>query len=292
MLTINHIKNIAKKRFAKVAIGVDSEREDTIHKIITSSITAQKNGFAKAIIVGNSLKIRGYLSNELEVIHSDKPWSKIVNLVKNNYVDAGVRGSLSATKVIKEVKKCFKITHIHRLALLSTSKGELFFFAPVGIDEGMDLIDKQIFVNNALKIHKKLDIEPRIAILSGGRKEDFGRNNKVDDTLKEGEFLTNIIKERSTSHVKHYGILIEDAITEKATFILAPDGINGNLIFRTLEFLGDGKGIGAIYTDLIPKIFVDVSRAMTNYVDTLAFASFMSAAFRDMPNFSERFKPL
>ncbi|MCP8305305.1 MAG: methanogenesis marker protein Mmp4/MtxX [archaeon] len=281
MLTIEYVRGIAKERFAKVAIGVSSEREDFISKTVSSAIAAQKKGFAKAILVGDGSEIRRYLTDELEIVHSDRPWFEIVKLVKENYVDAGIRGSLSATKVIKEMKKAFKLTRTHRIALLSTFKGELFFFAPVGIDEGNELMDKQILVEHALNLHKKLGIEPKIAILSGGRKEDFGRSSKVDKTLKEGEFLANMIKERLTSNVKHYGILIEDAISEKATFILAPDGISGNLIFRTLEFLGGGRGIGAVYTDLIPKnIFVDVSRATTNYVDTLAFASFISRAFR------------
>ncbi len=281
MLTIEYIRGIAKERFAKVAIGVSSEREDFTSKTVSSAIIAQKKGFAKAILVGDGSTIQRYLTDELEIVHSDRPWFEIVKLVKENYVDAGIRGSLSATKVIKEMKKSFKLTRTHRISLLSTFRGELFFFAPVGIDEGNELIDKQILVEHALNLHKQLDIDPKIAVLSGGRKEDFGRSSKVDKTLKEGEFLANMIKERLVLDIKHYGILIEDAIKEKATFILAPDGISGNLIFRTLEFLGGGRGIGAVYTDIIPKnILIDVSRATTNYVDTLAFASFMSRAFR------------
>ncbi|MCP8310850.1 MAG: methanogenesis marker protein Mmp4/MtxX, partial [Candidatus Methylarchaceae archaeon HK01M] len=252
MLTIEYIRGIAKERFAKVAIGVSSEREDFTSKTVSSAIIAQKKGFAKAILVGDESAIRRYLTDELEIVHSDRPWFEIVKLVKENYVDAGIRGSLSATKVIKEMKKSFKLTRTHRISLLSTFRGELFFFAPVGIDEGNELIDKQILVEHALNLHKQLDIDPKIAVLSGGRKEDFGRSSKVDKTLKEGEFLANMIKERLVLDIKHYGILIEDAIKEKATFILAPDGISGNLIFRTLEFLGGGRGIGAVYTDIIP----------------------------------------
>jgi len=278
-LTIEYIKSIAKERVAKVAIGVGWEREDCMSKTVLSAIDAQKQGLAKVVLVGDESKIRKYLiENGVEVVHSDRPWFEIVKLIKENYVDAAVRGYLSATKVINEVKKSFNIVHLHRIALLSTYKKELFFFAPVGIDEGNDLMDKYILVEHALILHRKLDINPKIAILSGGRKEDFGRDSRVDKTLGEGEFLSSIIEEKGlASDVKHYGILIEDAIDEKATFILAPDGICGNLVFRTLEFLGGGKGIGAIYTDLIPeKIFIDVSRTTLDYVDSISFASFMS----------------
>ena len=283
MLTMEYIKSIAKERAAKVAIGVGWEKEDFISNTVLSAIDAQKQGLAKVILVGDESKIHKYLiKDEVEVVHSDRPWFEIVKLIKENYVDAAVRGYLSATKVINEVKKSFDITHLHRIALLSTYKGELFFFAPVGIDEGNDLMDKYIFVEHALNLHRKLDINPKIAILSGGRKEDFGRDPRVDKTLGEGEFLSSIIKERGlASDVKHYGILIEDAINEQATFILAPDGICGNLIFRTLEFLGGGKGIGAIYADLIPeKIFIDVSRTMVDYVDSISLASFISKVLK------------
>ena len=72
---------------------------------------------------------------------------------------------------------------------------------------------------------------------------------------------------------KHYGILIEDAIADEATFILAPDGVSGNLIFRTLEFLGGGRGIAAVYTDLLPTVLLDVSRAMKDFSEAIALAS-------------------
>lgn len=281
MLTIEYIKSMAKERTAKVAIGVGRESEDCISKTVLSAMDAQKQGLAKVILVGDESKIRKHLTKDrVEVVHSDRPWFEIVKLMKENYVDASVRGCLSATKVINEVKKSFNIAHLHRIALLSTHKGELFFFAPVGIDEGNDLMDKYIFVEHALNLHRRLNIDPKIAILSGGRKEDFGREPRVDKTLGEGEFLSSIIKERGlASNAKHYGILIEDAIEEKATFILAPDGICGNLVFRTLEFLGGGKGIGAIYTDIIPEnVLIDVSRTTADYVDAIAFASFLSKA--------------
>jgi putative methanogen marker protein 4 len=270
---------------AKVAIGVGWENEDCISKTVLSAINAQKQGLAKVILIGDESKIRKYLfKDKAEIVHSDKPWFEIVKLIKEDYVDAAVRGYLSATKVINEVKKSFNIAHLHRIALLSTYKGDLFFFAPVGIDEGNDLTDKYIFVKYALDLHRSLNIVPKIAVLSGGRKEDLGRDSRVDKTLGEGEFLSGTIKERGlASDVKHYGILIEDAIDEKATFILAPDGMCGNLVFRTLEFLGGGKGIGAIYTDMIPEnIFIDVSRTTADYVDAIAFASFLSKTIKEL----------
>ena len=72
-------------------------------------------------------------------------------------------------------------------------------------------------------------------------------------------------------NITNYNILIEDAIKE-ANFILAPDGISGNLIFRTLVFLGGGDGVGApVLMD--DYVFVDTSRVGGHYTKAIMLAS-------------------
>ena len=78
----------------------------------------------------------------------------------------------------------------------------------------------------------------------------------MDKTLNYAEFVTHKALEEGYD-VRHYGILIEDAVGE-ADFILAPDGVSGNLIFRTLVLVAGGYGYGAAV--LIDKVFVDSSR--------------------------------
>ncbi|MGZ7117650.1 MAG: methanogenesis marker protein Mmp4/MtxX, partial [Methanobacterium sp.] len=111
--------------------------------------------------------------------------------------------------------------------------------------------------------------------LSGGRPQDMGRSPKVDNSIEEGIKLTRIIKDKY--FVKHYFILIEDAIKDGANFILAPDGISGNLIFRTLVFLGSTLSYGAI-TLGIDQIFLDTSRSQTvdGYKRALDFSYYLA----------------
>ena len=75
------------------------------------------------------------------------------------------------------------------------------------------------------------------------RPQDYGRSTKIDDSLEDGELLTSLMNKESID-AKHYFILIEDAIAEGANLIIAPDGICGNLIFRTLVLLGKEKAMG------------------------------------------------
>jgi len=69
----------------------------------------------------------------------------------------------------------------------------------------------------------------------------------------------------------HCEILIEDAV-KTCGIIIAPDGISGNLVFRTLAFLGAGHGHGAPVVN-IAKIFVDTSRAQKDYANALMLAA-------------------
>ena len=159
------------------------------------------------------------------------------------------------------------------MALLTTADGTPFFIAPVGIDEGEDLADKMEFARLGSEHIRRFGIEPVLGVLSGGRMGDLGRNARVDHTLADGEFIVNRLNEMGIK-AKHYTILIEDAIKE-ANFILAPDGISGNLIFRTLVFLGCGDGMGApVLMD--EYVFVDTSRVGGHYTKAIMVAGALS----------------
>ncbi|HJJ36554.1 MAG TPA: phosphotransacetylase, partial [Methanocorpusculum sp.] len=95
-------------------------------------------------------------------------------------------------------------------------------------------------------------------ILAGGRTGDVGRHPSVDRSILDAKEVCE-----KTGAV--FGeILIEDAVKSGAGIIIAPDGISGNLIFRTLALLGNGYGHGAPIINL-PDIFVDSSRASSDY---------------------------
>ncbi|MCD6409797.1 MAG: methanogenesis marker protein Mmp4/MtxX [Candidatus Verstraetearchaeota archaeon] len=272
MKLLELIRNLAKERRARVAVGVGWERSSYVESALCSALKAREQNFGEVVLVSG----RGVVKDSygFKLVESDEPWLTLLELLKSGEVDAAARGTLSASKVLKTVKQLYGLEKLHRIALLETADGRPFFFAPVGIDEGDTVKDKFTLIEHAVKLHKLLGLKPKIAILSGGRLEDFGRSLQVDRMLCEGEFLASMVKREGVAEeVKHYGILIEEAIADEATFILAPDGVSGNLIFRTLEFLGGGRGIAAVYTDLLPTVLLDVSRAMKDFSEAVALAS-------------------
>jgi putative methanogen marker protein 4 len=198
--------------------------------------------------------------NSIYLIDSDDPTSEIVNYLNNNLISCAIRGSLSSSKFLKNLDVILNISEINRLALLETNSGHQFFFGPVGVDECNNLKDKKLFVEKSLTELSTLNIEPKISILSGGRLGDIGRNADIDKNIKEAQELVDFFKlEKPDVEIEHTEILIEKAIENKSNLILAPNGVSGNLIYRTLVHLGGGKAYGAIYMGIDYNI-IDTSR--------------------------------
>ncbi len=259
------IEKRALNNRARVAIGV----RDPSPKMLKSAADAHNAGYAHVLLVGDKREIET-IGTDLEIIGANDPEKTLVDLLDSRYIDAAVRGTAGASLTLAHLKKTLRQENLRRIALLQTSDGSPFFIAPVGIDEGNELADKIEFIKRGVEYIRRFEIEPVVGILSGGRIGDIGRNPRVDQTLAEGDFIVNRIREQGIC-AKHYTILIEDAIKE-ANFILAPDGISGNLIFRTLVFLGGGDGLGApILMD--EYVFVDTSRVGGHYTKAIMLAS-------------------
>jgi len=257
----------AKQKRVNIGIGLgDSEYHN--QKILKASLNFLEQYKSNIYVFG---KINS-LNNLLEQIRNSKiklrvkfveckdPEIYIFNFLKNNSIHAIVRGSLSSNKFLKNLKINLNVREIHRLALLETFNGHQFFYGPVGIDECNYLEDKIIFLEAAIKELRRFDIVPKISILSGGRISDIGRDDKVDKTIEDSDEIVKLLEKKYPNlMISHVEILIEKAIENKSNLIIAPDGISGNLIYRTLVHLGGGKAYGAIYMNLDRPI-IDTSR--------------------------------
>ncbi len=198
-------------------------------------------------------------------VYSAVPEQELVNDLYAKRLDAAVRGSLSANDTLRYLKSVYGVPSLERIALLETAAGQKFFFAPVGVDEGWTVSEKVSFVEDGRRLAKAFGLSEKAVILSGGRLGDIGRHPSVDRTISDAEEAARL------SGAVHGEILIEDAVRD-AGVIIAPDGISGNLIFRTLVFLGGGTGHGAVIVN-IPDLFVDSSRASSSYTGILSLTA-------------------
>jgi putative methanogen marker protein 4 len=201
----------------------------------------------------------------VQVLECPDPAEALVGDLASGKIDAAVRGTLPSNSTLKALKKAMGVDHLERIALLETVQGKKFLLTPVGVDEGWTVAEKLELIKKGRFIARKFGLSDKVAVLSGGRLGDIGRHPQVDSSMADAELISRL------GDAVHYEILIEDAI-ETCGLIIAPDGISGNLIFRTLTFLGGGHGHGAPVVN-ISRIFVDSSRASPNYTNALLLAA-------------------
>ncbi|MHA1369210.1 MAG: methanogenesis marker protein Mmp4/MtxX [Promethearchaeota archaeon] len=256
------------KKILKIGIGFN--RTDLkIDKILQQASQNLEISNLRLKIYTNKKEIETGQSNEfhdiIECCVSEDPEKKMISDLSNGTVDGIIRGSLSSSKFLVQLKKKFQLEKVYRLALLMTAFNEEFFFAPVGIDEGKNMEEKLEFVRLSILLFEKLEIEPIFYLLSAGRLDDVKRNLEIKDSIESTIKLVDKAKNIWPNiSIYHGQILIEDAFKYNANIILAPDGITGNLIYRTLIHLGAGHSKGAFYiNENIKKPVIDTSRVGT-----------------------------
>ena len=266
MAIISKFRVLAKEKSGNIGIGLG--KSDIHNQNIVVAITnfLQEN-FSKIYIFGakeslNHIKdlIDSNYKSSIVIIKSKIPEVDIFEYMLSKRINSIIRGSISSGDFLKSLKRIIKPNIINRLALLETVDGHQFFYGPVGIDECNNVYEKIEFIENAIKQLKLLSIKPTISVLSGGRKGDVGRNEDVDISIQNAEETVKEMKKRYPSlAINHDEILIENAVKKKSNLIIAPNGISGNLIYRTLVHLGGGKAYGAIYMNL-ENVIIDTSR--------------------------------
>jgi predicted methyltransferase MtxX (methanogen marker protein 4) len=264
MITDRIIERARMSR-ARIAIGAEKGYEK---KVIESAEKAEEMGYASVVVVS-----RERLDGGIENIVSASPEAKLVDMLKRGEAAGIVRGSLDINPIMNALKEQFGIRKLLRLAILQPPHISPFVFAPVGIDDAWGVREKVRLGQLGAGLMRRLGIEENIAVLGGGRKGDIGRSAVTDRSIRIAEKTADALTRKGYRATCMY-ILFEEAI-QKYNFILAPDGISGNLIYRSLCLVGEGSGMGgpAVGVDFV---YVDTSRAGRTYHNAICCASALS----------------
>ena len=201
---------------------------------------------------------------------SDDPAGALIDDLVEERIDAAVRGTLPANRTLALLRRATGVDRLERVALLECADGRRFLLAPVGVDEGWTVAEKVELIKRGRELARRLDLPPGVGVLSGGRLGDLGRHPAVDRSMADAELAARL------GGGIHCEILIEEAV-ERCGLVVAPDGISGNLVFRTLVYLGGGNAHGAPVTN-IGSVFIDTSRASHEYARPLRLAARLVAA--------------
>lgn len=200
---------------------------------------------------------------------SADPAADLVGDLVKERIDAAVRGTLPANRTLALLRAATGVDRLERIALLECADGRRFLLAPVGVDEGWSVAEKLALVERGRELALRLGLPSRVGVLSGGRLGDIGRHPAVDRSMADAELVARL------GDGDHCEILIEGAVG-RCGLVVAPDGISGNLIFRTLAYLGGGNGHGAPVTNIRP-VFIDTSRASADFGPPLVLAASLAA---------------
>jgi len=254
---IRSLQERARTRHARIGIGIWNADAE----LIASLQSASK--YADLLLVGNP-----GCDCSLDYVSSKEPWKELVHLLAEGGIEGAVRGNLPAGRTMRALALQFQI-RLRRLALLEVS-GWAFLLGPVGIDEGETAEDRLELLQGGAKFLQGMGQEAKAAVLSGGRMEDMGRCERVDRSLAEGELIAARAREAGLQAC-HKGILIENCRDDD--IVIAPEGVSGNLIFRTLLLLCGAQSFGAPV--LMDRVFVDSSRARGGFDGPVMLASAM-----------------
>lgn len=201
------------------------------------------------------------------VVYTDP--ERLVDDLIAGKIDAAIRGDMSSSVLLPILKRKMGVPALERVVFLEPIGGKLVISAPVGIDEGWTVDEKYELAAKSIELMDRIGMGKRIAVMSGGRKDDIGRKEAVDRTIEDALELVDRLRADGYD-AYHSEILIEDAVRE-ADLIIAPDGISGNLIFRTMHLIGGALALGAPIVN-IDRVFIDTSRAKKDYKDSIALA--------------------
>ncbi|MDO5844712.1 MAG: phosphotransacetylase, partial [Methanocorpusculum sp.] len=144
-----------------ITIGIGCEKD--FKKVFESSMKASSKDVR--IRIYSKENPSSLFFENVEVAVSDFPEKSLVDDLRAKKIDAAVRGTLPANDTLKYLKKVYNVSRLERIALLESADGNLFFFAPVGVDAGWTVEEKVYFVNDGRKLARAFGISDKTAVL-------------------------------------------------------------------------------------------------------------------------------
>jgi predicted methyltransferase MtxX (methanogen marker protein 4) len=200
----------------------------------------------------------------------------LVSALVSGRAHAAVRGTLGADDVLHRLAEGTHVRTPGRAALIEMGNRDAVLLAPVGIDEGRTLAQRGRLLDACAATVASLGAKPRIAVMSKGRPEDRGRGSAIARSIRECDELVRRAR-RTGLDAEATHILVERALG-RCNVLIAPDGVAGNLLFRTLHYAMGLEVWGALALFMLPMVYVDTSRDKRDFLGAVKWARATAAS--------------
>ena len=285
----------AKQEIKRIVVAAAAD----LH-VLEALKQAMLKGIVKAILVGNRkeiIEISNSINLDLsktDIIDINDPISaskEAVSLIRNGRADILMKGMVATGPLLKAVLN--KETGIRKDGTLSHVA---FFESPyyhkllcitdAAMNVTPDLMEKKAILENAVEAYHKLGVEkPKVAvigavelvnpkmeatvdaaILSQMNKRKQIKGCEVDGPLA----LDNIVSKEAAEHKG-----IESNVAGDADIILTPDINVGNVLYKSLNFLGGASSAAVIMGAWVPIVLTSRSDTEETKLLSIALAAAM-----------------
>lgn len=269
-------------------------------------LTAVKNAvdlkIVEPILVGNREKILEIADEidfdltDFEIIHEeDKVQASRIatSLVSSGKVHVLMKGLVDTSIIMKQVLdkeiglRTGKV--ISHVAVFNTDTyHKVFMVTDAAMNIAPDLNQKKEIIENAVVLAKALEVErPKVAVLAAKEKvspkmeatvhakelAEMNKRGEILDCIVDGPFALDNAVSKESARIKG----IDSEVAGDADILLVPDIDAGNVLYKSLTFLGNAKSAGLIIGTKSPIVLTSRADNDEAKLNSIALAVLMAA---------------
>lgn len=262
MMTIKNLATIVdiavKKGKKRIAVAVAQDQD-----VLLALNAAMKAGICQPVLVGDRHEIQreakaaSFDLSGIEIIHEPDrqlACSGAVRLIRSGQADVLMKGLVSTGLLVKAIldkeSGLLKGNLLSHLAFFETPNyHKILCITDAALNISPDFSEKVGIVRNAVDTYHKLGIEtPLVAILApvetvnpkmeatvhGALLTQMQRRNQIEGCLIDGPLALDVAV--SADAARHKGLISD--VAGNADILLTPDLNSGNMLYKSLNFLG------------------------------------------------------
>lgn len=273
--SFNDLLELSKKKGPK-KISVAVAQDEEVLQAIKAGVECQ---IVEPILVGDKGEIENIAKNisfnlkDIEIIDEkdDVQAARVATeLVSSKKADILMKGLVDTSTILKQVldseiglRTEKVISHVAVFDMPTYHK--IFIVTDAAMNIAPDLNQKKEIIENAVGLARSLDIEmPKVAVLAAKEKvskkmiatveanklAEMNKNGEIKDCIVDGPLALDNAVSKESARIKG----INSEVAGDADILLAPDIEAGNVLYKSLTFLGNAKSAGLIVGTSAPIV--------------------------------------